>query len=98
MDVTPPSTSLAAADPFARRPVTRQLTPLVVVPSWMVVLPDEVASGSPRSNRPVVAVSVPFGLAIQPRLVSNVSSNTTVPLLLGGNRTTRSSAATGEPR
>ena len=46
--------------------------PLTVVPSW-VATPELVAAGSPRSNVPEVAVSVPAGLAVQPVAVSKVS-------------------------
>jgi hypothetical protein len=46
--------------------------PLTVVPSCFG--PDEsVAAGSARSQAPVVAVSVPFGFAVQPVAVSKVS-------------------------
>src|SRR4051794_26670631 len=62
----------------ARRAVTRSFTPLVVVPSCFASL-SFVASGSPRSQRPVVAVSVAFGFVVQPLLVSKSSLNTTVP-------------------
>src|SRR6476620_254982 len=76
MEVVPPSTSFTPADAPARRAVTRSLTPLVVVPSWRA-MPEEVASGSPRSHAPVIAVSVPLGLVVQPVAVSNVSWKTT---------------------
>jgi hypothetical protein len=39
---------------------------------------EVVASGSPRSHAPVVAVSVPDGLVVQPVAVSRVSDQTTV--------------------
>ena len=51
--------------------------PLVVVPNCFGPL-ESVASGSPRSHAPVVAVSMPLGLVCHPRLVSNVSLNTVV--------------------
>ena len=59
IEVTPPSMSWSPAAAPASRPVTRSLTPLVVVPSCFAPL-ELVAAGSPRSNRPVVAVSVPW--------------------------------------
>ena len=61
MVVVPPSMSKSPAAAPARRPVTRSLTPLTVVPSCLAP-PEVVAAGSPRSHRPVVAVSVPSGL------------------------------------
>src|SRR4029078_3767871 len=62
----------------ASRPVLRSLVPLTVVPNCFVPL-EVVAAGSPRSHAPVVAVSVPFGLVVQPSAVSKVSENTVVP-------------------
>src|SRR6185436_1519924 len=79
MLVVPPSTSLAPALAPARRAVTRSKVPLTVVPSWRATLELVVASGSPRSHAPVVAVSVPLALVVQPVAVSNVSENTVVP-------------------
>src|SRR5262245_7841974 len=78
MDVTPLSMSLAPTEAPASRPVTRSLTPLTVVPSCIERPLEEVGSGSPRSHCPVVAVSVPFGLVIQPWLVSKLSKKTVV--------------------
>src|SRR5262245_30849383 len=75
MVVTPPSTSLAPADAPAVRPVARQLMPLNALPSCLGP-PESVGSGSPRSQRPVVAVSVPAGLRVQPRSLSKLSANT----------------------
>src|SRR5262249_55112215 len=69
--------SLAPAEAPASRPVTRRLTPLTVVPSCLGPL-EKVASGTPRSHSPVVAVSVPFGLRVQPRLVSKLSKKIVV--------------------
>ena len=62
----------------ARRPVTRSLLPLTVVPIWRAVPAEVVAAGSPRSHAPEVAVSVPLAFVVQPRLVSNVSLKTTL--------------------
>src|SRR3954471_5079009 len=76
IEVVPPSTSLLPAAAPAAAPVTRSLTPLGVVPFWVVMPPEVVAAGSPRSQRPVVAVSVPLGFRVQPRLVSKLSKNT----------------------
>ncbi len=73
--VVPPSTSLAPADAPARRAVTRSLTPLTVVPSCLAPL-EVVCAGSPRSQCPVVAVSMPFGLRSQPWSVSKLSKTT----------------------
>src|SRR5690349_24882564 len=75
--VVPPSTSLAPALAPASRAVTRSLLPLTVVPSCLGPL-ESVASGSPRSQAPVTAVSVPLGLATQPRPVSKSSDQTVV--------------------
>ena len=72
MDVVPPSISNSPAEAPASRPVTRSLTPETVVPSCLVPL-EVVVAGSPRSQAPVVAVSVPLGLAVQPVAVSKVS-------------------------
>src|SRR4029079_16047841 len=76
MEVTPPSTSFPPAEAPASAAVTRSLTPLGVVPYWVVIPPEVVASGLPRSQRPVVAVSVPLGFRVQPRLVSKLSKKT----------------------
>src|SRR3954462_3919293 len=78
IDGMPPSMSFTPALDPASRAVTRSLLPLTVVPTCFVPL-ESVASGSPRSHAPVAAVSVPFGLVCQPRLVSKVSENTEVP-------------------
>src|SRR6185295_5858125 len=75
IEVTPPSTSLTPAEAPARRPVTKSLTPETVVPSCFVP-PDVVVSGSPRSHWPVVALSVPLGLVVQPVEVSKLSKKT----------------------
>ena len=48
-----------------------------MVPSCLAPL-EVVASGSPRSQAPRVAVSVPFGLTVQPVAVSKVSLQTVV--------------------
>src|SRR5262245_54973866 len=69
MLVVPPSMSKLPAPVPASRPVTRSLTPETVVPSCLAPL-EVVASGSPRSHAPVVAVSVPLGLVVQPVAVS----------------------------
>jgi len=72
MLVTSPSMSWVPASVPASRLVTRSLVPETVVPSCLT--PDElVCCGSPRSHWPVVAVSVPFGLVVQPVAVSNSS-------------------------
>src|SRR4051794_5782741 len=76
--VVPPSTSFAPALDPASRAVTRSLLPLTVVPSCFAPL-ESVASGSPRSQAPLVAVSVPPGLTVQPRFVSKSSDQTVVP-------------------
>src|SRR4029077_7637716 len=78
IEVTPPSTSFTPELAPASRAVTRSFTPLTVVPNCLGPL-ESVASGSPRSHAPVVAVSVALGLVCHPRLVSNVSENTVVP-------------------
>jgi hypothetical protein len=70
--VMPPSISKLPAPVPASRPVTRSFTPETVVPSCLVPL-DVVVCGSPRSHAPVVAVSVPLGLVVQPVAVSKVS-------------------------
>src|SRR5688572_8527222 len=76
----PPSRSYVPAEVPASRPVTRSLTPLTVVPSCFAPL-EVVAAGSPRSHAPVVAVSVPPALVVQPVAVSNVSWYTVVPVV-----------------
>src|SRR5262245_30615022 len=76
MEVVPPSTSFAPAEPPNSRAVTRSLVPLKVVPSCVTVVPEVACSGSPRSHWPVVAVSVPFGLVVHPWLVSKSSKKT----------------------
>ena len=65
--------------------------PLVVVPSCLAP-PLSVASGSPRSHAPVVAVSVVFGLVVQPVAVSKSSENTVVTgvLVTANTRSSRS--------
>src|SRR3712207_648998 len=73
--VTPPSMSWSPAAAPASRPVTRSLTPLKALPSCFVPL-DVVASGSPRSHRPVVAVSVALALRVHPLSVSKSSKKT----------------------
>src|SRR5262245_9240301 len=75
MDVTPPSMSLAPTEAPARGPVTRSLTPLTVVPSCLVPL-EVVVSGFARAHCPVVAVSVPLALVVQPWSVSKLSKKT----------------------
>src|SRR5262245_54816539 len=77
MEVTPLSMSNSPALAPANRPVTRSFEPLKVVPSCLGPL-LLVASGLPRSHIPVVAVSVPLGLVVQPRLVSKLSKKTSV--------------------
>ena len=72
IEVTPPSMSWSPAAAPASLPVTRSFTPLVVVPSCFVPL-EVVVAGSPRSKRPVVAVSVPLALAVQPVAASKSS-------------------------
>ena len=74
--VTPPSTSDVPALRPAAAPVTRSLEPLTVVPSCRVTPPLLVPAGLPRAHWPVVAVSVPDGFVVQPRLVSKLSKNT----------------------
>src|SRR6185503_8130099 len=75
--VVPPSMSKSPAPVPAAPPVTRSKLPLTVVPSCLA--PDEVVSaGFARSHAPVVAVSVPPGLVVQPVAVSNVSEYTVV--------------------
>ena len=59
----------------ASLPVTRSLTPLTVVPSCFAPL-DVVAAGSPRSQRPSVAVSAV--LTVQPFAVSKSSEKIVV--------------------
>src|ERR1044072_6196036 len=76
IDVVPPPTSLSPAAP-PLRPVTRQFEPPAQAPSW-VAMPDEVACGRPRCQAPVVAVSVPLGLVVQPVAVSKPSEKTVV--------------------
>src|SRR6185503_4778777 len=76
-DVVPPSTSSSPAAP-PLSPVTRQFEPPAQAPSW-VAIPDEVACGAPRCQAPVVAVSVPLGLVVQPVAVSKPSEKTVVP-------------------
>ena len=78
IEVTPPSMSNSPALAPASRPVTRSLTPLTVVPSCLVPL-ELVAAGSPRSHCPVVAVSVPLGLVVQPAAASKLSEYTVTP-------------------
>src|SRR4051812_49348822 len=68
IEVVPPSTSLSPAAAPAAAPVTRSLVPLTVVPSCLGPLLS-VACGSPRFQRPVVALS-PLG-EVQPESVSN---------------------------
>src|ERR1043165_9881572 len=75
--VTPPSMSKSPAAAPARAPVTRSFVPENAVPSCLVPL-EVVVSGSPRSHRPVVAVSVPPALRVQPWSVSKSSKNTVV--------------------
>ncbi len=75
--VTPPSMSWAPAEAPASRPVTRSFTPFTVVPSCFGPA-ESVASGSPRSQSPVVAVSVPPGFLVQPRSISKSSEKTMV--------------------
>src|SRR5688572_3811223 len=69
------SKSPAAAP--AAGPVDRSLEPLTVVPSCLMPL-ELVSAGLPRSHAPVVAVSVPLGLVVQPNADSKVSSHTVV--------------------
>src|SRR5262245_19227884 len=76
MEVRPPSTSLSPAAAPAAQPVTSALTPLTVVASCFGP-DDEVACGSQRSHRPVVAVSVPAGFTAQPAAASKSSKYTT---------------------
>ncbi len=71
--VMPPSMSKSPAAAPAAAPVTRSLVPLTVVPSCLAPL-EVVAAGSPRTHWPVVAVSVPDGLIVQPVAVSKVST------------------------
>src|SRR3954462_1712820 len=75
MEVVPPSTSASPAAAPASRPVTRSLVPETVVASCLAP-PEFVACGTPRSHWPVVAVSVPAGLVVQPLLVSKSSKKT----------------------
>ena len=49
-------------EPTVLAPVTRSFTRLGVVPFWMMMLPPVYCTGTPRSQRPRVAVSVPAGL------------------------------------
>src|SRR5262245_2014789 len=78
MDVVPPSMSLVPAPAApARGPVTKSLTPLTVVPSCLVPF-DVVVSGLARAHCPVVAVSVPLALVVQPWLVSKSSKKIVV--------------------
>ncbi len=55
-------------------------------------MPDDVPAGSPRCQAPVVAVSVPSGLVVQPVAVSKLSEKTVVtggggvPLLTNSSR------------
>jgi hypothetical protein len=66
IEVTPLSMSCTPTLLPAKAPVTRSLLPLTVVPNWSVVLPELVCSGLARAHCPVVAVSVPLGLVVQP--------------------------------
>jgi len=50
----------------ADAPVTRSLTPLTVLLSCVVTPLELVPAGLPRCHCPVVAVSVPAGLIVQP--------------------------------
>ena len=88
--MTPPSTSLMPALAPARRPVTRSFTPLTAVPSCFGSA-DAVDSGSPRSQRPAVAVSVPLAFAVQPSAVSKLSKKTVVTGAPPATANTRSS-------
>src|SRR5262245_14634066 len=78
IEVVPPSTSLTPAEAPARRAVTRSLVPLTVVPFCRATPPLVVASGSPRSHSPVVAV-LTWPVRVQPRSVSKLSKNTSPP-------------------
>jgi hypothetical protein len=89
----PPSMSKSPAEVPAAAPVTRSKTPLRAVPSCLVPL-LVVGCGSPRSHRPVVAVSVPDGLTVQPRACSKSSKKTTaVPVVTVTVTVSSSSAA-----
>jgi len=78
MEVTPLSMSLTPTLLPAVAPVTRSLLPLTVVPSCLGPL-ELVSSGLARSQRPVVAVSVPLGLVVQPWLDSKSSKKMVPP-------------------
>src|SRR5690606_30427828 len=71
--------SLTPASVPAAAPVTSVLLPLTALPSCSGTPPLLVACGSPRCHWPVVAVSVPLGLVVQPVAVSKSSANTVVP-------------------
>src|SRR5262249_51069263 len=72
-------------------PVTRSFTPLVGGAGWLGPLAF-VGAGTPRSHWPVVAVSVPFGLVVQPLSVSKSSEKTTTgaTLVTANARSSRS--------
>ena len=66
-----------------RRDVTGQVPDLPLPPAQfpdcITLVPEAVCAGSPRCQAPVVAVSVPLGLVVQPSAVSKPSEKTVVP-------------------
>src|SRR5437879_9056845 len=74
-DVRPPSTSFDAAVSPAAGPVTIPYRPDVTPPACLRPAAVEVGWGAPRAHKPLVAVSVPSALRLQPRLTSKSSSN-----------------------
>src|SRR5262245_43641897 len=78
MEVAPPSMSPAPTSAPAEAPVTRSPLPPAAA-SCRLVPEYDVASPVPRSNLPVVAASVPDGLATQPDSASKSSLNTVSP-------------------
>src|SRR3990170_4380120 len=78
MDVTPPSMSSLPTPAPASGPVTRSRLPLTVVPSCMGAPSRLVSWGSPGVQRPVIALSEPKGLRLQPRSLSKSSKKTNV--------------------
>src|SRR5215204_723019 len=72
-DVVPPSTSLAATDAPAVRPVEKAARPLVTSARCFNPLASVVASGIPRSQAPSLAESAPDGLTDQPLPISKLS-------------------------